>query len=938
VPLSSREMLIIMRARDEASRVIREIGRGLGVMGAQGQVSAGQVLAASAALTATGASMVALGSTGLRTLNGMTNAAIEFDQQAALTLTQVDQVGVSLEDIKDIAKNVAKEIPAPFDQMQAALYDIFSSMDVNTTQAQAILEGFSKAAVAGQVDIQTAGRATISIMNSYGLSVDDLNHILDVQFQLVRKGVGTYDEFASSIGLATPAAVSAGQSVESLAGMLAFLTRNGLSASRAATSAGRALETFANPDVQKRLQNMGVATTDLLGNFRPIADVMTDLGRKLDGMTKPEKVAALQALLAGAGSNVQARRFWNLAIENFDQLNSLTDDMVNSSGAMSNAYDIMFGQPQTKIQQMKNEIAILKTEIGDQLLPVKERLLQKVMQLLKAWDNLSAHTKKLIVNIVLLISTLMVVVGTIFIVMGAILGVIALFMFLGATFSGAIIIILAIVAALALLAAAGYEIYKHWDTVGPLLTGIWKDIRDKIGKYWSDLSDLASKYWPEIRDWVVNAAQVAWEKAQEYWGALRDFVIGAWEYIRDNLPPLLQAIWDEITSIWSTIWDFIQPYLQTIWDNMVQMWNAIKDSTSQIWGSIKDNLGPIWDDIVTLFDAGAAKVKQIWGPFWDAVTAVFTAWWNAFKTILQVAWNNMKLSFDVGTDVLKAIWDGFWAVLTNIVIGFWTILSGIVSGGLEVIRGIIDVLTGIITGDWDKVFQGLIHIVEGFWTILKGVVEGGWLIAVKGPLEGAWIILKGLWDAFWGNLREAVDTLMADIKLIWAGLEKAVGDTWRAAFAVLNFIWAVFWGGLKGPVDLAVTAVDEMWNALDRVYIWIRDRWRDIVGWFGAIKDAVPDLGGFFGSVVSHIPGVRAAGGAVAANTPYLVGERGPELFMSGRSGTIIPNQNIGGAGTSINVSIAEGAVQIMGNANRQDVDEALMQFRAELISELRSR
>jgi hypothetical protein len=44
--------------------------------------------------------------------------------------------------------------------------------------------------------------------------------------------------------------------------------------------------------------------------------------------------------------------------------------------------------------------------------------------------------------------------------------------------------------------------------------------------------------------------------------------------------------------------------------------------------------------------------------------------------------------------------------------------------------------------------------------------------------------------------------------------------------------------------------------------------------------------------------GFRADGGPVGANKPYIVGERGPELFMPRGSGTIIPNEAMGmGAG-----------------------------------------
>ena len=49
----------------------------------------------------------------------------------------------------------------------------------------------------------------------------------------------------------------------------------------------------------------------------------------------------------------------------------------------------------------------------------------------------------------------------------------------------------------------------------------------------------------------------------------------------------------------------------------------------------------------------------------------------------------------------------------------------------------------------------------------------------------------------------------------------------------------------------------------------------------------------------------RANGGSVMENTPYMVGERGAELFVPQRSGTIVPNHQLsaamGGGGTTIN-------------------------------------
>jgi hypothetical protein len=57
---------------------------------------------------------------------------------------------------------------------------------------------------------------------------------------------------------------------------------------------------------------------------------------------------------------------------------------------------------------------------------------------------------------------------------------------------------------------------------------------------------------------------------------------------------------------------------------------------------------------------------------------------------------------------------------------------------------------------------------------------------------------------------------------------------------------------------------------------------------------------------LAGISGTRAMGGPVAGGSTYLVGERGPELFTPGTSGSITPNNALGG-GTSITVNVNGG-------------------------------
>ena len=61
-------------------------------------------------------------------------------------------------------------------------------------------------------------------------------------------------------------------------------------------------------------------------------------------------------------------------------------------------------------------------------------------------------------------------------------------------------------------------------------------------------------------------------------------------------------------------------------------------------------------------------------------------------------------------------------------------------------------------------------------------------------------------------------------------------------------------------------------------------------------------LGFGTGGNIIRIPG-KAMGGPVMANKPFVVGEKGPELFVPSSSGNIIPNHQLGG-GTSQNITI----------------------------------
>lgn len=63
----------------------------------------------------------------------------------------------------------------------------------------------------------------------------------------------------------------------------------------------------------------------------------------------------------------------------------------------------------------------------------------------------------------------------------------------------------------------------------------------------------------------------------------------------------------------------------------------------------------------------------------------------------------------------------------------------------------------------------------------------------------------------------------------------------------------------------------------------------------------------------------KALGGSVSGNQPYLVGERGPELFVPGAQGNIVPNNAMGGVNVgTINISVENTGEQLSPQAQKQ--------------------
>lgn len=524
-----------------------------------------------------GAGMVAAGAAVLYGLYKTTTAAAAYEKQVKLTRTQVDSFSASLEELSDMGLNVARSIAVPFEEVQTALYGIFSSTDANLQEAEILLTAFAKAAVAGQVSIQDASRETIAVMNAYNIPFKDVNKVLDVQFQLVRKGVGTYEEFAKVVGNVIPASTRAGQSFEMVGAMLAYLTRNGLSASSAATSAARALEAMSHPKTVERLAAMGIAAYDATGKMRPLTDILVDLRKKLDEVPEPERIKMLVDLLKSAGGTIQARRFLEQVLLRPGELEEFIGylgDMNNAVGSFENAYGEMADSVASKTQVLKNNWEALKVEAGEALSPSLEKVLDLLIRLFAWFNSLPTSVQNNIIMFVAFAAVLSVAAGILFIMIGVIAAVIAAVAAAGTGFLEVIAIVAIVIIIIVALGVALYELYQRSESVRNIL----RTLRD----YFNELRDAVSEAFDRIKAAYNESLGPALE---DLWNTVETKILPMFNdfinLLKDHLIPKVEEvsriIGDEFAIIMQFAADVIEESIIPALESLANWWKENKD-------------------------------------------------------------------------------------------------------------------------------------------------------------------------------------------------------------------------------------------------------------------------------------------------------------------------------------------------------------------------
>lgn len=283
-----------------------------------------------------------------------------------------------------------------------------------------------------------------------------------------------------------------------------------------------------------------------------------------------------------------------------------------------------------------------------------------------------------------------------------------------------------------------------------------------------------------------------------------------------------------------------------------------------------------------------------WEEVWGAVKIV----WEKTVGFIQEHWKNLLFIFGGGGAFIRAIlfikdhWDEIWGTIQRI----WERVTGFIKGlwesewGWLMPGGALFKAITFIRDEWDAIWG----TIQSVFTTVTGAIMTIFS-AFRSTFEGIWnnytAFLRIQWEIAWAVIRTTISTVTGVVRRIFDGFKAGFLGTWNNLVDHLRGSWSFVWEVIRGawnhvgkPVfDTIKRVLGEIRNLADKALGPLDDiigKGGDVLGKIGG---AAGKVGGFFG--LQH-------GGPVLAGSPYIVGERGPELFVPRQSGHVLSNRD----------------------------------------------
>jgi len=381
-------------------------------------------------------------------------------------------------------------------------------------------------------------------------------------------------------------------------------------------------------------------------------------------------------------------------------------------------------------------------------------------------------------------------------------------------------------------------------------------------------------------------------------------------FLMTNIIPMLKAGWLALTAVMTPLVLKIAAITAAV-VGLVLVGKAVYDS----WDTVRVFFGQMWDKIKMLFIQGVANTLKIFNKFTSIIGLDFT------KTIEGMEKDAAGIKAALDAQPIVTFGDVMSDIGGNIMKTFGQI-KGVVSNTGDEIKKTNNELanTNAIAASGGgggaaaagssgrKSDSGIFHQgnVSTFDTVLK----------LPDGMSGIADRVREYSPMIWGAAQELTDTFGSILSSGAANGISSMAASLGQAFASGTGVVKALGGALLGAIGQIATELGKASIAIGVGMIAIKKAFSNPVTAIAA-GIALVALGSFISSKVGSMTSggggggggdlgpatslpARAMGGSVQMGTPYLVGERGPELFTPSGFGSITNARNTSGMGGGV--------------------------------------
>lgn len=303
----------------------------------------------------------------------------------------------------------------------------FAKLGFSSDEITKVTEATLALAQASDSDLATAAEVAGSTLRAFGLDASETQRVTDVMASSFSSSALDMSLFKDSMKFVAPVAKAAGISLEETSAMLAALANNGIKGSQAGTALRRIIG-----ELGATGGSVSEALADLSSQGLNLADAKDEVGR-----------SAQSALL--------------VLMESIGAVGDLTTKFEGAEGAAGDMAAEMDSGAVGGIKRMQSAIEGAQIAIGTALAPTISKIVDKIAELAAKFTALDQGTK----DMILTIAGLAAVVGPLMVVLPTLIGGI------GTALSAIFTPVGAIIAIVAALAAAFYYFFD--DIKQPML-------------------------------------------------------------------------------------------------------------------------------------------------------------------------------------------------------------------------------------------------------------------------------------------------------------------------------------------------------------------------------------------------------------------------------------------------------------------------------------